>query len=66
MQRKAADADTLYQAVMGQVATDPGLMMDRARYLRAKDYDRRRATLPRARTISPTRRRTPNASTTCC
>jgi soluble lytic murein transglycosylase len=39
MQRKAPDADSLYQAVMPQVATDPGLMMDRARYLRAKGYD---------------------------
>ena len=38
MQRKAPNADTLYQAVMGQVATDPGLVMDRARYLRAKGY----------------------------
>jgi soluble lytic murein transglycosylase len=39
MQRKAANADALYQAAMSQVTTDPGLMMDRARYLRAKGYD---------------------------
>jgi soluble lytic murein transglycosylase len=39
MQRQSSDADSLYQAVMGQVTTDPGLMMDRARYLRAKGYD---------------------------
>jgi soluble lytic murein transglycosylase len=35
LQRKAADAESLYQAVIGQVTSDPGLMMDRARYLRA-------------------------------
>lgn len=34
MQRKAPDAEGLYQAVMGTVTTDAGLMMDRARYLR--------------------------------
>ena len=39
MQRKSADADSLYQAVINQVSTDPGLMMDRARYLRAQGYD---------------------------
>jgi soluble lytic murein transglycosylase len=38
MQRKSADAESLYQAVIGQVTTDPGLMMDRARYLRANNF----------------------------
>src|SRR4051794_5786127 len=38
MQRDSADADSLYQAVMGSVTSDAGLMMDRVRYLRAKDY----------------------------
>ena len=38
MQRKSPDSDGMYQAVMGQVTSDPGLMMDRARYLRAKNY----------------------------
>ena len=38
MQRNASDAESLYQAVIGQVTTDPGLMMDRARYLRANNY----------------------------
>src|SRR5437763_16704921 len=39
MQRKTADAESLYQAVIGQVTSDPGLMMDRARYLRANGND---------------------------
>ena len=39
MQRGTADAESLYQAVIGQVISDPGLMMDRARYLRGKNYD---------------------------
>ena len=39
MQRKAPDAETLYQPVIGQVTSDPGLMMDRLRYLRAQNYD---------------------------
>ena len=39
MQRKAPNAENLYQAVIGQVTTDPGLMMDRARYLRGQGYD---------------------------
>jgi soluble lytic murein transglycosylase len=39
MQRKSADAEGLYQAVMAQVTSDPGLMMDRARYLRANNYE---------------------------
>ena len=33
MQRNAADAERLYQAVIGMVTSDAGLMMDRARYL---------------------------------
>lgn len=39
MQRKAADAESLYQAAIGQVTSYPGLMMDRLRYLRGKGYD---------------------------
>ncbi len=39
MQRRASDAESLYQAVIGQVTSDPGLMMDRARYLRASGYE---------------------------
>ena len=39
MQRDGPDADSLYQAVIGTVTSDSGLMMDRARYLRAKGYD---------------------------
>jgi soluble lytic murein transglycosylase len=39
MQRDSSDADGLYQAVIGSVTSDAGLMMDRARYLRAKGYD---------------------------
>ena len=35
MQRQSFDAETLYQPVMSQVVSDAGLMMDRARYLRA-------------------------------
>ena len=38
MQRQSSDADSLYQSVIGQVATDAGLMMDRARYLLARNY----------------------------
>jgi len=38
MQQNSADADTRYQAVMGSVTTDAGLMMDRARWLRANNY----------------------------
>ena len=40
MLRKAPNADALYQAVMGTVTSDAGLMMDRARYLRDQGYDR--------------------------
>jgi soluble lytic murein transglycosylase len=39
MQRKASDAESLYQAVMGTVTSDAGLMMDRARYLRDSGYE---------------------------
>ena len=35
MQQNASDAETQYAAVIGQVTRDAGLMMDRARYLRA-------------------------------
>ncbi|MES2137480.1 MAG: lytic transglycosylase domain-containing protein [Pseudomonadota bacterium] len=38
MQRQSPDAESLYQPVIGQVISDPGLMMDRARYLRARGY----------------------------
>ena len=38
MQNNAENAESLYQAVMGQVTSDPGLMMDRARDLRANNY----------------------------
>ena len=39
MLEDSADADSRYQAVIGSVTTDAGLMMDRARYLRAHNYD---------------------------
>ncbi len=39
MQRNTSDAESLYQAVIGQVTSDPGLMMDRMRFLRGKGYD---------------------------
>jgi soluble lytic murein transglycosylase len=35
---RSADAEQRYQAVIGQVTTDAGLMMDRARYLRDGGY----------------------------
>jgi len=38
MQQDSEDADSRYQAVMGSVTSDAGLMMDRARWLRAKNY----------------------------
>jgi soluble lytic murein transglycosylase len=38
MQRGLDDAEALYQPVMAQVTSDAGLMMDRARYLRARNY----------------------------
>ena len=39
MQARQPDADQRYQAVIGQVTTDAGLMMDRARYLREQGYE---------------------------
>ncbi len=39
MQSRAADAEQRYQAVIGQVTSDAGLMMDRARYLREGGYE---------------------------
>jgi len=39
MQTNAADADSRYQAVIGSVTSDAGLMMYRARWLRANNYD---------------------------
>ena len=38
MQSRMADAEQRYQAVIGQVTSDAGLMMDRARYLRESGY----------------------------
>jgi soluble lytic murein transglycosylase len=38
MQARQPDAEARYQAVIGQVTTDAGLMMDRARYLRDSGY----------------------------
>ncbi len=39
MQSRWPDAETRYQAVIGQVTTDAGLMMDRARYLRDANWE---------------------------
>jgi soluble lytic murein transglycosylase len=39
MQQNAPDADSRYAAVIGSVTRDAGLMMDRARWLRANNYD---------------------------
>src|SRR6478672_9562044 len=39
MQQGTSDADSRYQTVMGSVTSDAGLMMDRARWLRANSYD---------------------------
>jgi soluble lytic murein transglycosylase len=39
LQSRWPDAETRYQAVMGQVTIDAGLMMDRARYLRDANWD---------------------------
>jgi len=39
MQQDAPDAEARYQAVIGSVTSDAGLMMDRARYLRAHNFD---------------------------
>jgi soluble lytic murein transglycosylase len=38
MQQNSADADSRYGAVIGTVTRDAGLMMDRARWLRANNY----------------------------
>jgi len=38
MQQNSQDADSRYQAVAGSVTSDAGLMMDRARWLRASNY----------------------------
>jgi soluble lytic murein transglycosylase len=38
LQSRSSDAEQRYQAVIGQVTTDAGLMMDRARYLRDSGY----------------------------
>ena len=38
MQRNSADADSRYAAVIGTVTRDAGLMMDRARWLRANNF----------------------------
>jgi soluble lytic murein transglycosylase len=38
MQSRMADAEQRYQAVIGQVTSDAGLMMDRARFLRDGGY----------------------------
>ena len=54
------------QAVIGTVTSDAGLMMDRARYLRANNYRAaRRSSWPPAPTISSTGPPIPSASTTC-
>jgi soluble lytic murein transglycosylase len=39
MQQNAPDSESRYQAVMGTVTQDAGLMMDRARYLRAHNFE---------------------------
>ena len=39
MQARQPDANQRYQAVIGQVTSDAGLMMDRARYLREGGYE---------------------------
>lgn len=38
MQQRSPDVETLYNAVIGQVTTDAGLMQDRVRYLRAAGW----------------------------
>ena len=38
MQQNSTDAEARYQTVIGSVTRDAGLMMDRARYLRANNY----------------------------
>ena len=66
MQRNAPDADSRYGAVIGTVTSDAGLMMDRARWLRANNFDRRRAAARRPRPqLHSTSPPIPSASTTC-
>lgn len=45
MLQGAPDADSRYASVIGTVTSDAGLMMDRARYLRAKNYSAAAQTL---------------------
>ena len=40
MQNNSVDAESRYRSVISWVTSDAGLMMDRARYLRANNYDR--------------------------
>jgi soluble lytic murein transglycosylase len=40
LQQDAPDAESKYQALIATVTSDAGLMMDRARYLRAHNYDK--------------------------
>ena len=40
MQNGSDDAESRYASVIGSVTSDAGLMMDRARYLRAHNYDK--------------------------
>ena len=59
MQQNSADAEARYQTVMGSVTSDAGLMMDRVRYLRANNSERRqRNNLRRASTSSRSSRPT--------
>jgi len=45
LQNGSSDAESRYRAVMGNVTSDAGLMMDRVRYLRARDGGRDAADL---------------------
>ena len=57
LQNRASDAETRYASVAGQVTSDAGLMMDRARYLRDSGYEsaaRQLMARPHAFTIRPT------------
>jgi soluble lytic murein transglycosylase len=40
LQNESSDVESRYRPVMASVTTDAGLMMDRARYLRSRNYDR--------------------------
>ena len=67
MQRKLADAEPRYRAVIGTVTSDAGLMMDRARYLRANGYESHARDLARAAAqFHLSARPIPSASTRCC